>query len=553
MHFVRLRRRWLAALFAILAIAAMTGCASVLGNLAAKMLTGKTADLSQVSAIARFIRNTYPAETQTTEVKYSGALWVPGSNVAAIQFLKREGIGMFSIDGTVSLNGEELPHIANGVYGKVLDDNEQPQTFEILTLTGQTASLTVVPTAPIAIKSINGSLEGAEIDMTQDLVLELDNPAGSAGTPLRVALLADAVRTRAFYDLGIFSARDRLVIPAAAFRHSAPPNAKFFTFNKGANYLLVERFQASLSDDPALGAGQIIAQSWDTVPVTLSGDVDVIDRVEVQGEIAGEGGSMEYSMNVPNASYGRPFSSGQRFALASLSVRGTLRKEISTSWSTTSGNVTTTTTRTQTWQFPQLSDAFWDQLLENMNKDITALLRRRYGIDIIPVEQVVAAPSYAALEAVKDENTQVEVERSYRGTKNLIPTSLSALAGNISSTFAADRPDSRLMHELGVDGLISVTLDLDVPTDTDKITLRPVMSIRVTGPPNGYQIGPTVYAEGLASSPRGVSFSEAELQDINALNRIVRKDDLMRALTQALDELEAKERELGYQAIWALK
>jgi len=94
-----------------------------------------------------------------------------------INFLKREGIGMFQIDGVVKINGEVIPHFMNGVYGKILDDAEDgPVTFEIETSTGQTGSFTVVPTAPIKIKSINGKSEGYEIDMTQDLVLNSITP-----------------------------------------------------------------------------------------------------------------------------------------------------------------------------------------------------------------------------------------------------------------------------------------------------------------------------------------------------------------------------------------
>lgn len=540
-------------LTALLGLALFTGCASVVGNLAAKMLTGTTADLGQVSATVKFIRNTYPLELQTTEAKYAGDLWQPGSNVAVINFLKREGIGMFAIDGSVRINGEEIPHFANGVYGKILDASmDGPVSFDIETTTGQTASWTVTPTAPIAIKSVNGATENIQIDMTKDLVLELDNPDGSVGTPLRVALLADAVGTRAFYDLGIFSSRDKLTIPAAAFRHSSPPNAKFFTFNKGANWLLVERFEAGPGGAPAVGASQIIAQSWDTVPVTLSGDVEVIERIKVEGALGDGDDAMGYDLAKPNASYGRPFSSGKRFALASLSVRGTLRKEEVESSSSTVGNITTTTTTTTTWQFPHLPDAFWDQLLTSLHSDITSILKKRYGIQMIPMEQVTSSPLYAELDEITDANTQVAISRSYKGTKNLIPTSFSAMVGSISSTFAADRPDSRLMSALGVDGLISVTLDLDVPTDTDKVTLRPMMSIRVTGPPNGYTIGPTVYVEGVIGSDMGATFDEGST-DVVTLNKIVRQKELMQALVQALDELEQLESEVGYDELWSLK
>lgn len=210
-------------------------------------------------------------------------------------------------------------------------------------------------------------------------------------------------------------------------------------------------------------------------------------------------------------------------------------------------------TTTTTWQFPELPEAFWDQLLESLHNDISNLMHERYGVRLVPTAQVVASPMYAALDEIADEKTQVEISRSYQGTKNLIPTSIGALMGNISSAFAADRPDARLMSDVGIDGLISVTLDLDIPTDNESITLRPMMSIRVIGPPNGYTIGPTVYTEGIVGSKAGVAFSESELDSIDALNRIVRKDELMAALTRALDELEAQEQEVGYQAIWSLK
>ncbi len=50
-----------------------------------------------------------------------------------------------------------------------------------------------------------------------------------------------------------------------------------------------------------------------------------------------------------------------------------------------------------------------------------------------------------------------------------------------------------------------------------------------------------------------MTFNEEELGDINALNRIVRKEELMAALVKALDELEAQEKELGYEQIWSMK
>ena len=537
---------------ALLVSLALSGCVSV-GNMTAKLLTAKTADLSNASVQVRFIRNLYQTEAQTTEVKHVSAIWQPGANVAVINFLKREGIGMYEIDGTVKLNGELLTHLGSGAYGKVLPADElSAQTFTIDTATGKHFEFTVEPLPEIAIRSINGQSEGATVDLGKSLELELENPSGTENTTIGLKLLANAVGTRAFYEVGIFKSTDKLSMPATVFASSSVPNVKF-GFNKGVNYLQVERSTSRLVEMEGVGAAQVISQSWDTAPVQVTGEPNYFTHITAEGEAGAENSPIAYSLRKPNAATGRPFSTAKKFALASLSVRGTLYQQKESTSSTTTGNIKTTTTTTETWQFPPLPTAFWDQLLENINADIQNLMQERYGIQFIPVGQVVASGEYAKLEEIDQESSDVKIKRSYKGTKNLVPTSISGLLGQVSSTFAADRPEARLIRELGVDGLVAITLDLDLPTDTDKVTLRPRMGIRITGPPTSHTAGQAVYLEGGISSDKGVTFNESELENINALNRIVRKEELMAALVQAINELEAQEKELGYDLIWALK
>ena len=535
------------AIFAAFALA-LPGCVSV-GNMAAKLLTSKTADLTVASVQVRFIRNLYPAATQTTEVKAVPALWQDGANVAVISFLKREGIGMFEIDGTVTLNGEALVHMGSGVYGKILPADElSPQTFVVETVTGGRVEFTVEPLPAVGIAAVNGTRDGATVDMGTTFTVDLDNPPGTKDTNVGLKFLADAIGTRAFYPVGTFQSHDQLALPSSIFGSSAVPNSKF-GFEKGANYLLVERSKNHLVEDQPVGAAQVTSLSWDTVPVTLEGEVKYFDNIKAEGEIETGNGTVTYGFSKPNATTGRPLATAKKFGLASLSVRGTLRKQTVTE--STSGNIVTTTTTT--WQFPQLPDAFWDQLMENLYADVADLLEKRYGIEFIPVDQVTASSEYSKLEEINDENTTVEIERSYKGTKKLIPTSVSGLWGQVSSTFAADRPEARLIRELGVDGLVSITLDLDLPTDTEAITLRPIIGIRVTGTSGSDDGAQVSYFSGGASIDKGEPVREGDAQNINALNRIVRKDDLMAAIVKGLDGLEAQEKELGYDLIWALK
>jgi len=185
--------------------------------------------------------------------------------------------------------------------------------------------------------------------------------------------------------------------------------------------------------------------------------------------------------------------------------------------------------------------------------DFEQVLKRNYNIDLIPIEDVLKAPSYNRLEPISDNISVVEVEKSYKGTKNLIPTTVSAIVDNISTTFASDRIDARLIKELDVDGLISATLDLEM--DWESAALSPRLSIRISGAPNGYIAGPTIYVQGVING-KGVDWDEARMEAdyvMEALPNTIRQKDLMMALDTALKKISAAEKEKAYDALWAIK
>jgi len=548
-------------LTALLALLFIGGCVAV-GSMVAKMMTQKTDDLSTAAVQVRFIRNLYPAATQTTEVKYLKDMWPEGGNMVVINFQKREGIGMYSIDGKVFIDGEEVPHTANGFYGKIIDaDDLSPKKIVVETTSGQRAEFTVAPTHPIEIAEVNGTERGGEVNLEQDLQLKINNPQGSENTEFRVAFLSDIMGTRSFQEVGVFRSADDITIPAAVFRNPGTAVSP----NDGENYLLVERFELAPYNVEGVGAAQVIAQSMDCVPVNISGEVEeswvgtiANSGIRVNEEIENERGKLTIDMNKPNAFLGRPFSSGKKFAMVSFTVRATKLKQSRSSTSTseaTYGNtrVTTTTTTTQTRQFPKLPDSYWEELVNSLYADFEKTLLSNYNIELIPVEQVLQAESYSDLEPIDDNITVVEVEKSYKGTRNLIPTTMSAIMNNISSTYASDRIDSRLIRELGVDGIIAVTIDLEMPWE--EFTLSPRMSIRISGPPNGYIQGPTIYTQGVIFG-NGVELEEAKMNAghvMDVLPEIIRKDDLMMALQTGFDKMAEMERDADYEAIWALK
>lgn len=545
----------------ILVALLVVGCGSVMkqvGQLTANLLTSKTSDLSVVSISAGFVRNMYSADVKTFEVEYLGENWREGANLVSVSFLKRDGVGMYTIDGKVFIDGTEIPHTANGFYGKWIDKNDiSPKTIRIETVSGQVAEFSITPPPLIEIVSVNGKKSGMEIDLNSDLRLKMKSPQHDKNTEFSVSLVTKVMGINSFIESGIFKYKDDITLPAEIWKNPITP----VPATSGANWLKVERFDTNLKVIKGVGASQIIGASIDVVPVSIKGEVETAftgvvkdNGINIEETIAIKNGEMKVKMNKPNAFYGRPMSSGKTFALASFTVRATKLKQSKTdSSSSTLGGVKTTTTTTSTRTFPTLPDAFWDSYIDGLYVDLEKVLKSQYNIKLIPVENVLRAPSYQKLEAVTDENTIVEVEKSYKGTKNLIPTSFSSIVGNISSTFASDRVDAHLIRELGVDGLISVTIDLAMPWNT--FTLSPVMSIQISGAPNGYKAGPTIFHQGTISGT-GMPLDEAKMNAatmMDILPEVTRQKELMEALRQSFKMMEKKENELGYDAIWALK
>ena len=127
------------------------------------------------------------------------------------------------------------------------------------------------------------------------------------------------------------------------------------------------------------------------------------------------------------------------------------------------------------------------------------------------------------------------------------------MLGNVATTFASDRIDSRLIRELDVDGLIAVTIDLEM--GYDDFSLSPRMSLRISGAPNGYKAGPTIYQQGVVFG-KGMSLDKAKMNAdylMEVLPNIIRQKDLMQALDSGLKMMAIKEKEADYEVLWSLK
>ncbi len=546
-------------------ITMLFGCGAITKmteSLVGSLMTKSTDNLNNAAIQVYFMRNVIPKATGVVEVDYFGETWQENGNMVFVSLLNRGGMGFLTVDGTVEIDGDVVPHIKNGFYGKWIDqDDLSPKHVVIKTKTGQQAEFTVAAPEAIKIKSINGKSEGAEVNVNSDLVLELESSNTSKDTEFKISMINNIMGLSAFTDIGIFKYKNKVTIPAAMWENSGSGMSP----RDGENWLKIERFNVMPTNVKGVGASQVIGMSLDCVPVTVTGEIDenVFGTssnygLRVTEKMETENGNMKIDVSKPTAFLGRPMNSGKKFAMASFTVRATKLQQSRTSSSTSSqtfGNTkyTTTTTTTERKTFPQLPDAYWENLVNGLYADFENVLNKNYDMELIPIADVLRAPSYARLEPITDEVSVVEVEKSYKGTKNLIPTTLSAIIGNISTTFASDRVDARLIEELGVDGLIAVTLDLEM--DWETAALSPRMSIRISGAPNGYIAGPTIYIQGVITGP-GVDWDEARMEAnyvMDALPNTIRQKDLMTALEKGIRQMSAKEKEADYETLWSLK
>lgn len=561
-------RKPLVALAMTLALVTTSGCGvlmKLIGNATAAAITQKTGNLSDLSVRVGYTTNLFPKASGMTEAEDSGEIWQDGQNMLGVVLMKRQGVGMYELDGAVGYqekpNGPivPIPYMGKGAYMIGLAAKDlAPKTIIIRAANGQTAKFVVAPARPITIKAINGKApKNAAIDLGKDLVLDLANPAGTAGTPIKVSIASQAMGIRTMTAVGNFKAADRVVVPKEAFRNmqlSASHDVGAVGVLKGESYLVVERYTQALPAS-SCGAAEVLGQAWAWAPVVVSGDAPLNSKLEANAELPGTTSKVAYYVFKPAAFYAPPLPVARTVAVGTLRARGKLyEKKVYESKSYGYQTVTTTTT-TIIKQFPEVPDSHWNTLLLDLESRLGASLKRAANSQLLPADRLAGSPTYKAMkEIVEKRDTRdgatAYVEKLRPGSRYVVAESLDTI--EVSSTFAADRVLSRVMREGKVDGLLAATLDLQIATNKDeKLVLIPRLSYVLYGPPNGYAVGPVIYGQGFVEATDGVPFNAEALQsDPSEMSRVARLPELLNAFEASLKALRAKEQAAGYDAIW---
>jgi hypothetical protein len=530
-----------------------------IGKLAAKVMTSKTATLSNASILVQHVNgmHTMAANISGQEMYPKG--YEEGDVSIAIFFAKNDGLGMLNIDGTITSDGKPLTSTGLGFYMMELDKSDLgPKTINVETKSGDKATFTVKSVPSIKIISVNGAPADAPVDLGKDIEIVMENGPGHEGSLVKAAMVTDVAGARGFNYFAEFRSANKVVIPKEALSNLVISGSVkgVANFNQGENYLIVERYVQAPADKQSASAAEYESRAYGSMKVNVSGKQteSTYANITAKNKLETPGGTVNMEVWKPNASSGAPFSQGSKFGVSSLVVRGTLFKQDVTSTTSYGYNTVKVTTVTTTYQFPQLPDAFWDQLLNNIYTDIVSIFKKEFNIEIVPVENVTNSPHYKSFYPIGEKNTDELIVKTYKNTLNMTPSRVSDILGSVSTNKTSDRPIINLMKDANVDGLISVQVDLQVAgNDAGNIVLVPRLTFSIVGREEKYTNKDVNYGSGWVAAYEGRPFSQAEFNDINALNRIVRKDDMMAGFQSALKTLRAREIEMGYDKIWNLK
>lgn len=357
--------------------------------------------------------------------------------------------------------------------------------------------------------------------------------------------------TKLLYDIAVVPSNKQITLPYEVFYHPFGGGFSYLT----DNYLIISRNVEEIVEVPGVGAVRTVATYKDWVPVHFTGEFEryptgmtkTAEGITVNTEVDG----VKTKLNKPNAFMGRPFTPGSKLAVSSFVVRGMLQSKTVESSSGAYTSTITTTTST----FPKLPEAAWDAFLEEAYKEFEKTLLEQWQIELVPIEQSMQAPSYQRLIPSKDEVTEAVIARGYKGSDALIPTHAYDGVVAPSFTFGTDQPESRIIREMGVDGLIAVTIDCTMAGKDGDVVLNPSMAIKMVGLPNGHKSGPTVFAQGLISTS-GNTLDQANAQGGTYGERLAflfEIDKLIAAFGSGLAEMKVQEADLPYAKIWALK
>ncbi|MDZ4714068.1 MAG: hypothetical protein SH819_01245 [Cytophagales bacterium] len=557
----------------------------LLGKMAAKMAkkvggvnTVSVAALDDVVPTISIEGNLYPAELGTiSQSFYEG--WKTGGDIVGMSFFSKGTTSFVKIDGTVTINGQPVEYAAAGSYGLITSPSDAPRKVEITTSTGQKSSFTLMPSSQqVKILSVNGQKDKISLDLTKDVVLELEGKGISESTLMRVNIAINQVGIKSFYGVCYVKYGSRVTIPAAAFRNIniKPAGEAMYNYKKSFLGVAIETAQEATAVSGAFPKISYTSAYTDGKFINVSEEPNLNKGLVAKGKNDFKEGEVNYDLGKPNAFSSRPSAMIKKIGLLSFVVAGkTIGGESVIEQEENIPKGEAKITRTTTITFPAQTNETWDAMLAKIYPQLMTIVKSELGAEVLPAEAVLKTGTYQSIKSFSkaELNNEGEVLRGYAQTKLLqgIPA---------GQGLGVNGPNEKMLNESGADALMNITLGLEVQQDKDFGILVPTLTFEIIGKSNGretetkYYTG-TVTGKGIHSTDIGLKIEFysyiAPMSDMKGrndskvyhnvgkitpeeLDRLVRWSDLLTTFGKALKEIKEKEKANGdYEVVWDLQ
>lgn len=511
-------------------------------------------NLAEASITVSYQANSFPRSLVDFTTKTPG--WETCGDGVWVAFTDYKSLGFSDTDGDVLIDGTKHKTSGAGSYFYGFDpENRGKKQIKITSSGGNTINFEVEPPAPLEILSVNGKTKGEDIiiDGTEDVIIELKNGDADPESSLHVQMVCTMYGTNNMFDIFITHPRNKIVVPKEAFKNFEGSPLPF----KKKNGLVVTRYKHKVIDSTSAGAFMYVQAYSDFLPVLTKGDLggtlltnafDKEKNTAINDKITTEG---TYNFTIKK---GKPFTSPptklmKKIGIASFVIRGNLSsKEVTT---TDVGYYKIRTT-TEKW-FLELNDETWQKLADKMYIKLATTLTNDFGIEVIDLDKVTNAKAYTKIKPIEDKVTKTFVEKGAGGTERLLSTSIKDFFADLKITFAGDNVNERLIRELGLDGVIAVTIDLDF--DFDSEGLNPKIKMVAFAPNVSFKSGAAYFELDASTQAKSLKDSKKYTGGVeNVLYNMIKADEFYNGFKQAMKQLAKKEEEKPiYEKLWKTK
>ena len=203
--------------------------------------------------------------------------------------------------------------------------------------------------------SINGQKDNSTVDLTKDMVLEVDVPAGLEGRLADVSLMAAVIGIRSFINAGSYPLARRMVIPAAGFRHTNQPVSA--SFNPSFLQISFMEVVPVSNQSGPLTEVTCINVSQDGLYFNAPAGAKQAKNLTAKSSVKGSDDKIGYELTKGTAYFSRPVSELKKIGVGSFVMTGDTYSRTENKYKTETATTVTTITTTRTVRFPVLVPA----------------------------------------------------------------------------------------------------------------------------------------------------------------------------------------------------